>query len=104
MSQTKSKRYLSKNRRKQSPWLPLVLAGAGMLLFLLAVFAFRQPPAPKAVIEVNGTPSLKVDKEKVDLGDVKLGQTVQVSFQVTNVGDKPLVFSKEPYIEVKEGC
>jgi hypothetical protein len=29
---------------------------------------------------------------------------VEVSFQLTNVGDQALRFSKAPYIEVLEGC
>ncbi len=33
-----------------------------------------------------------------------LGQTVEVSFQVSNAGDQPLRFSQAPYIEVLEGC
>jgi hypothetical protein len=45
-----------------------------------------------------------VDKEKVDLGEVKLGKTVEVSFELTNVGDQTLRFSEQPFIEVKEGC
>jgi hypothetical protein len=58
----------------------------------------------KAAIEVNGAPSIKVDKEQVDLGDVKLGKTVEVTFKVTNVGDQTLRFQEQPYIEVVEGC
>jgi hypothetical protein len=45
-----------------------------------------------------------VDQDKVDLGNVKLGQTVDVKFTLTNVGDKTLRFNKPPYIEVLEGC
>jgi hypothetical protein len=45
-----------------------------------------------------------VDREQVDLGNVQLGQTAEVSFRVTNVGDQPLRFSEVPYIEVLEGC
>ena len=69
----------------------------------LAFLALRDKPAPGATIEVTGAPSLQVDNEKVDLGDVKLNQTVQVSFQLTNVGDETLRFVKQPYIEVVEG-
>ncbi len=46
----------------------------------------------------------KKTKEQVDLGNVQLGQTVKVSFLVTNVGDQPLRFSDKPYVEVVEGC
>ncbi len=58
----------------------------------------------KAQVEVKGSPSLKVDKDNVDLGDEKLGNTVAVTFQVTNIGDQPLRFSEQPYVEVVEGC
>ena len=104
MSQSKSKKY-PKKRQKQGPkWWPILVALGGMLLIVLAFFGLRDKPTPKTPLEVSGSPSLKVDKEKVDLGNVKLGQTVQVSFQLTNVGDQPLRFSKQPYIEVMEGC
>jgi hypothetical protein len=55
-------------------------------------------------VEVQGAPKLKLDQPKIDLGDVKLGQTVSASFTVSNVGDQPLKFSEAPYIEVIEGC
>jgi hypothetical protein len=67
-------------------------------------FFLRQPSKPRASIEVAGSPSLKVDKEKVDLGAVKLGQTVKVDFELANVGDETLRFTKPPTVEVKEGC
>jgi hypothetical protein len=105
MSQAKYKKY-SKSR-KQRPILPrAMLVAGGLVLILAAIFAFNQvsKPKPKAVIEVSGAPSLKVDKEKVDLGEQKLGQQVKVSFQLTNVGDLPLRFTSAPTIEVKEGC
>ena len=81
----------------------LLLAG-GLLVFIGAFFAFRKPHEPKAIIEVSGAPSLIVDQEKVNLGNIKLGQTVEVKFMLTNVGDQNLRFSKTPYIEVLEGC
>ena len=87
------------------PVWPLAVLGAGGFLLLLgAVFAFSQPSKSGEIIGDSGTPILTVDKEKVDLGDVKLGQTVQVSFQVTNAGDGTLRFIREPYVEVKAGC
>jgi cell division septal protein FtsQ len=102
MSQNK-KKYGRRHKQKSS-WPLVVSAIGGLVLIIVAIFAFSQPSKPKAEIEVTGSPSLKVDKEKVDLGNVKLGQTVQVSFQIANVGDQVLRFTKDPYIEVKEGC
>jgi hypothetical protein len=104
MSQNDSKKYSKKRPARATPLLPIILAVAGVALVGLAFWGLRSKPAGQANIEVTGAPSLKVDKEKVDLGDVKLGQVVEVSFQLTNVGDQALRFSKAPYIEVLEGC
>jgi len=54
--------------------------------------------------EVSGAPRLSADKEKVDLGTLALGQTVEVKFEVTNTGDKPLNFTDAPYVQVVKGC
>ncbi len=103
MSQQKNNKNLKHGKKKQS-WPMIILFVGGFLLLIAAVFAFNKPSQSKAAIESTGSPSLKVDKEKVDLGDVKLGQTVEVSFQLTNVGDQTLRFTKAPYIEVLAGC
>ena len=103
MSQQKQKKILRPGRKKQR-WPFFVLLAGGLLLLVGAVFAFRKPSGPTAGVEVTGAPSLKVNQEKVDLGNVKLGQTVDVKFTLTNVGDKTLRFSKTPYVEVLEGC
>lgn len=102
MSRNKYKR--PSGRRKQQPGPLILLAAGGLLLMIGAVFALNQSSAPKAALEVSGTPRLRVDQEKIDLGNVKLGQTVQASFQITNVGDQALRFAEAPFIEVKEGC
>ncbi len=84
-------------------WLPLIIV-AGVVLIGVAVLSGNNVAAPKTAPQVSGSPALKVDKEKVDLGNVKLGQTVSVSFEITNVGDQPLTFREKPYIEVAAGC
>ncbi len=104
MSQNKSKKIPKKRRNQRSKWLPVLAITGGVLLVILAFFALQDKTTPKASIEVSGSPSLKVDKERVDLGEVKLGRTVEVSFELTNVGDQTLRFSEQPFIEVKEGC
>jgi hypothetical protein len=103
MSQNKTYRN-SKKRHRRNKWLPVLLALGGVLLLSLAFLAFRKDSAPKAAIEVTGAPSLKVDQEKIDLGDMKFNQPAQVSFRITNAGDQTLRFTKDPYIEVVEGC
>jgi hypothetical protein len=100
----KVKRFGRKSKRTQYPWLfPLIV---GMVLVGLAFLVLRGKPVaqPLAAIEVHGAASLKVDKEQIDMGDVKLGRMAEASFLLTNVGDQPLRFTKPPYIEVVEGC
>ena len=104
MSQNRSSRYSKKRQGQNQRRLPILIALGGLLLVGLAFLALRNKSTPGAAIEVTGTPSLKVDKEKVDLGDMKFNQLAQVSFQLTNIGDQTLRFTKDPYIEVVEGC
>ena len=83
---------------------PLLLMVAGALLLgVVALWAWRSNVPPTSTT-ASGTPSLKADKEKVDLGDVRLGQTVSVAFELTNTGEAPLRFREAPYVEVVEGC
>jgi len=89
---------------------PLVWILGGLILLAGAFFVVwrsGQPPTTQTSpedIEVSGAPSLKVDQEKVDLGDVPLDKTVTVTFQLSNTGDETLRFTQQPYIEVKQGC
>jgi hypothetical protein len=100
-SQTrKSKKTAGRSR------IPLFLAlGGGLVLVIagLGLWASRKPP-PISGPEQTGTPRLQVDQDKIDLGEIKLGQTVKVSFKLNNTGLQPLRFSEAPYIEVIEGC
>jgi len=104
MSHNKSRKYAKNEKKQNLKWLPILAVVGGLVLISMSFFALRQNSTPSAQIEVKGSPSLKVDKDQVDLGNVKLGQTVQVSFQLTNVGDQMLRFNKQPYVEVVEGC
>jgi len=91
--------------KPKSPFLPfLFMLGGVILLGLTAFMLWGGKASSKVAVEVQGAPALKVDREEVNLGDVKLGRTVEVSFQVANVGDKPLRFAESPYVEVREGC
>lgn len=108
MSKSK-KSYRSKknrNRRAQSSSALYIVLG-GFALVALALFALwksGQPATGAAAVEVTGQPSLKVDKDKLDFGDVKLGEVVEASFTLSNVGDEPLQITGEPYVQVLEGC
>ncbi len=95
---------MSRDSRKSPPGtrLPALLIAAGAVLLLIAGFAaLRNLAAPSAV---RDAPKLSVDQDEVDLGDVQLGQTVEVSFDLTNTGDRTLQFTEKPYVEVVEGC
>ena len=61
-------------------------------------------PTVNVPVEVSGRPAIKVDQTRIDMGDVKLGKTVEATFQVSNVGDQPLRISSAPTIKVLEGC
>lgn len=104
MTQNRTSRYSHKNKRRNSKWMPILIAVGGIFMIGLAVLSFRGETKPGAAKEEGGTPILKVDQETVDLGEVKLDQMVQVSFQLTNAGDQTLRFTEAPNIVVAEGC
>ncbi|MCK6583890.1 MAG: hypothetical protein L6Q49_12400 [Anaerolineales bacterium] len=52
----------------------------------------------------GGTPSIAVDQQRIDYGDVKFGVNKTFAIKVTNTGDGTLRFKEGPYIEVVEGC
>ena len=104
MSSKKMKKTAKRQSQRRSLWI-FLLPLAGILLVALGILLATRPKTSANFFpEVTGAPALKVDKERVDLGDVRLGQWVQTSFVLTNVGDQTLRFLKDPFIEVKEGC
>jgi len=85
-------------------WLwGLIAVGVALIAFVVIQAVSSNSTPPPAPL-VTGGPALQVDKEKVDFSDVTLGQTVEAKFEVTNVGDQPLRFTKKPYVEVIERC
>jgi hypothetical protein len=102
---TKRSQKIVSTRKQSFPiWLPLIIVAGVALIVVAVVSGNNTAPAAQPAIEVKGAPALTVDKEKVDFGNVTLGQTVEVKFEVTNVGDQPLRFKEKPYVEVAEGC
>lgn len=102
MNQQKKKNV--KSQRSNNP-LPLILVSlGGLLIIIVIVFALRGSSKPSIEPQVSGAPALAVDQEQIDFGDVKLGEWVEASFLLTNVGDQPLRILEKPYIEVMEGC
>ncbi|MDP1713294.1 MAG: hypothetical protein Q8L41_00990 [Anaerolineales bacterium] len=91
-----SKKHKGQKQRNTFPW-PLVVFG-GILLIVAAFFFANQGG------DSNGTPSIAVDQQKIDYGDVNFGVNKTFAIKITNTGDGTLRFKEEPYIEVLEGC
>lgn len=99
---SKKRQTRGRNIRKSSPMM-LIFGGLALLALALLATVLARPRSNYSP-EVTGGPSLRVDRKQVDLGDIRLGTPVEASFTVTNVGDEPLRFAEQPWIEVKEGC
>ncbi len=91
----KSKQH-RKQKKKNFSWLLLVLGG---ILVAAAAFLFARQGS-----DGGGTPSIAVDQQRIDYGDVKFGVNKTFAIKVTNTGDGTLRFKEQPYIEIVEGC
>ncbi|HEY3311295.1 MAG TPA: hypothetical protein VGK00_06605 [Anaerolineales bacterium] len=79
--------------------LPLIaLAGVGLVLVLAAVWLLVWGT------EAGDRPSLAVDQERIEFGDVKLDTSLTFQIKVTNTGSSVLKFKQAPYIQIVEGC
>ena len=85
-----------KQKEKNFPWLLLALGG---ILVIAAGFLFARQNGTG-----GGTPSIAVDEQKIDYGDVKFGVNKSFAIKVTNTGDGTLRFREDPYIEIVVGC
>jgi hypothetical protein len=91
-----SKKYRRQKQRKNFPW-PLVALGG--ILLIAAAFLFTNQGS-----DGGGTPSIAVDQQLIDYGDVKFNVEKTFAIKVTNTGDGVLRFTEDPYIEILEGC
>jgi hypothetical protein len=103
------KKHASRNKKPRLPsWLILLgimLAGVAALFAWSAIYDNSSTQSAGGVtIETQGRPKLVVSPEQIDMGDVKLGQTVNAQFKLGNAGDQPLRFTQVPIIQVVEGC
>jgi hypothetical protein len=85
-----------KRQKQRNNFLWLLLALGSVLLVIAGLFFANR--------DDNGTPSIVVDQQKIDYGDVKFGINKAFAIKVTNTGDGTLRFREEPYIEILEGC
>jgi len=91
-----SKKYKRQKQKQKFPWLFLV---AGGVFVALAVFLFARQGG-----DGDGTPSIAVDQQRIDYGDVRFNVEKDFAIKITNAGDGTLRFKEDPYIEVLEGC
>jgi hypothetical protein len=92
---SKNKKKFKRQKQTQSyPWLFVALGG---VLLVIAAFFFVNRDS-------GGTPSILVDQQMLDYGDVKFGVEKSFAIKVTNTGDGTMRFKEAPYIEVLEGC
>lgn len=89
------KKFKRQEQRRRFPW-PLVAIG-GILLIIAAFFFAGQGGN-------GGTPTIAVDQQSIDYGNVKFDTPKTFAVKVTNTGDGTLRFKEEPFIEVVEGC
>lgn len=105
---------MRKAQQKSTPQAsPYLIAGIGAVLLVIigAFFLLRggdeevkEEIDPNFTPQVSGSPRLEVVPDTQDLGDVKFEQMVSSTFTIRNVGDEPLVFQREPQVELVRGC
>ena len=103
----KSHQAQAARQQRRNLWIALGLGGAGLLLAALFLVLRAGSTATRqnaTAPEVVGAPRVAVDKDTIDYGDVKLGKTVNTTFDVRNVGDRPLQILGEPQVQIVEGC
>jgi hypothetical protein len=92
-----NKKHNKQKQRKGFPWAFVVFGG---ILLIVATFFFANQGGGSG----GGTPSIEIDQQNIDYGDVKFGVEKTFTIKITNTGDGTLRFKEEPYIEVLEGC
>ena len=102
MSRSIREKRQQRKKRKALIWK----ISAGVLLIAGIVFTLVQNASRTnpELIEVQGRPAVKVDKELIDYGYKTWNTNLTFDLTVTNVGDQTLRFSETPYVEVLEGC
>ncbi|GAB1471715.1 hypothetical protein MASR2M66_25930 [Chloroflexota bacterium] len=91
---------MSKKHKRQKQKFPWVILAIGGVLLVITAFLFARQGGGDG----GGTPSIAVDQQRIDYGDVNFNVEKSFAIKVTNTGDGTLRFKEEPYIQVLEGC
>jgi hypothetical protein len=89
----------TQSSRSHSKFPSLILVLVGILILAGVLYSVLNRNT-----SLSGKPQLVTNLQQINFGDVKMGEYVQATFQLTNTGTALLKFVEEPYIEVKEGC
>lgn len=93
----KRQKYRKQKQKQRLPWIVLAVGG---VMLVLAAFLFARQGGDDG----GGTPSIAVDQQQIDYGDVKFGVNKTFAIKVTNTGDGTLRFKEKPFVQVLEGC
>lgn len=116
MSQSSSKRRKAgpQKRRSRLPIL-LMFGGLAIVAIVIAGSLFFKPGqggnnsgsgTPSiAISDIKSSPEAQIDGLNVDFGDMKLGaELASLTMTISNNGKNTLSFTKEPYIQLADGC
>lgn len=78
-------------------WIAVVIA---LALGAVALFAVLSRPTS----EGTGTPTIQVQTNELDFGDVAVNTPINAVYTIQNVGDAPLRILGEPRVELVRGC
>jgi hypothetical protein len=85
-------------------WVTVAVVVVVAVGAVVAIVLGNRNSGPAYEPEVTGAPRAVVDQPVVDHGPVTFNQPVESVFNVTNVGDQPLVIMGEPRVELVAGC
>ena len=91
-------------RRRARSVLGTVATIALVLVILVLLVLFHDPLEEPAFLDEPGAPSLQVEPEMLDFGDVPVARWVTAEFVLTNKGDGRLRLEQTPWVKAVAGC
>lgn len=103
-AQLKKSRPVAAPVSRRRLWLPVGLVVLGALVLSIVFFALRGGNAENPAAGAQDGPSVAVDQEVFDYGDVKVNTPIETIFRVRNAGSETLKIAGNPEVELVEGC